>query len=144
LPNTASELANTTVGDVPSARQACSKRARGINIAAHAKVEVGFAFAADGGGQVEHERIVGAHHLRCCIALLSRSWLRSPTTARTLESAVSVVCGATRSTRVTVLNGLGRAACKGKLSLRKQLAGEPRAQETGAAGDDDVHCLLSP
>jgi hypothetical protein len=137
LPNTASELANTTVGEVPSAA-GLQQRARGVDVAAHAEVEVGFAFAADGGGQVEDQRVVGAHHLRCRIAAFQKlvevaddgahSWVRRQRGGRC--DPVDQGDG---------LDGLRRAARKGKFSLFKQVAGKPGAQEAGAAGDDDVH-----
>jgi hypothetical protein len=53
LPNTASELANTSTGFVPRARGRFQQRVRGVEVAAHAEVEVGLAFAADGRRQVE-------------------------------------------------------------------------------------------
>jgi hypothetical protein len=134
LPNTASELAKTKVGRVPSLRQAWSSALRGFQVAAHAQVEIGFALTADGCRQVEYDR---------CTRFGQLATRQEIVQVASLEVHPRVGCQVVRRRRSVgqrdPADRLSGAAARCQSLPGKQRARKPRAQKAAAAGDEDVH-----
>ena len=111
---------------------ALEQRSRGIDVDAPAEVEVRFGFTAHDGGEMKDA--VGAS---ASARSISAGSAMSPVNDRTRGSAEP----ARRPTSTSVTRSIcARLASRvGKRAARQQCGGEFAAEESGAAGDDDVH-----
>ncbi|MNS95165.1 hypothetical protein D3C72_1294100 [compost metagenome] len=112
--------------------------ARGVQVAAHAEVEVGLALAAHGGGEVEHG--IGVGQRQCAVGgLLVQVALHE------LDACVGREVGGRRHAvgERDACDVFGRAASQCERAAGEQGAGEAGAEEAAAAGDENVHgvCL---
>jgi len=114
---------------------------RGREVAAHAEVEVGLAFAAHRGGQVEDG--IGLAPGR---GVGIGGELRVQVAGDGADASIGCEVGRRGSAvdQRDAFDGASRCAGQREAALLQQRAGEACAQKAGAAGDDDVHgsCLL--
>ncbi len=108
--------------------------ARGVEVAAHAKVEVGLALAADGRREVEH----GLHLAQ---RQRARGELLAQVAQQRLHARIKRQVGGRRHAvyQHQALDGLRGRAGQRQAALRQQGARQARAEEAASAGDEDVH-----
>jgi hypothetical protein len=130
---------NTNFGGAASLRQRSSNSPRRVEVHAHADVELRFGLAAHDGRRDEH----GVEYPCATARSSTEASAMSPTMDRTRLSA-NAAAGATSSKEIDAISRV-RPLASVSVLRSAQLARKPRAQEPGAAGDDDVHvCRLLP
>ncbi|MCY1381353.1 hypothetical protein D9M69_692500 [compost metagenome] len=113
---------------------------RGGEVAAHAEVEVGLALAADGGREVEH-RVGLAPEGGAVVGQLGVEVARGGCDARVGREVGRWRCAVDQRDAGDVAGG---RAGERELAQGQEGARQARAEKAGAAGDDDVHGVLSP
>ena len=130
-PNTASELVNTNLGGAASVAATLEQRARGVEVDAHADVELRLRLPADDGGEMEH----------ACPCRARRRARRRRVGEVAGDGRHARVAGQRRGRDVDERDRRDRAHASARVGERaalEELAGEAGAQEPGAAGDHDV------
>ena len=117
-----------SAGGLPTA--GVEQGARGVQVGVQAEVEVGFAFGGHGGGQVEH-RVPALRE--------QRGDAGHQVAGQGLHARVALERLVARGEQVGQHQAFDAAARK--LAALQQFAREARAQEAGAAGDEDVHAV---